>query len=95
MRLIPYILTAADLIWKRKSNTVKMYANLDNISNVLSYELGADYIKVTFRQPQKIIKYSYRSAGELHIDEMKFLAQTGRGLGEYISKNLKVKNNHV
>ena len=48
------------------------YANLNGNSNVLSFEIGSDYIDVTFGD-YSTYRYSYSSAGRYNVEEMKRL----------------------
>ncbi|MCH8518733.1 hypothetical protein LAT59_03145 [Candidatus Gracilibacteria bacterium] len=70
------------------------YKNINGDSGVISYEYGEDYIKVKFKD-NSIYVYTYESAGKIHIDKMKQLADLGQGLNAYINTNVKylyVKN---
>jgi hypothetical protein len=60
------------------------YKNLGGASNVVSYEIGDDWIKVQFRDGG-IYTYTYQSAGQDNIEHMKTLAQAGQGLNSFIS----------
>lgn len=64
------------------------YKNLDGNSGVLAYEAGADFIKVQFTGG---IVYLYNSkvSGKNNIEQMKTLAERGRGLSTYISTFVK------
>ncbi len=64
---------------------MERYLNIDGDSNVIAYEIGADYIKVQFATGA-IYKYSYRSAGSTHVEQMKRLARSGDGLNSYIKR---------
>ncbi len=67
---------------------MQIYSNLGGSSNVNSYEIGIDFIRVRFRD-SSIYKYTNSSAGENHVSEMKKLAQCGQGLNSYIMLNCK------
>ena len=67
---------------------MKRYRNSNGDSGVAAYEVGEDYILVKFSKGGTY-SYSYRKAGERHVDEMKRLAQRGSGLNTYINKNVK------
>ena len=62
------------------------YKNINNDSNVSSYEIGSDYIAVMFSNGSVYV-YSYRKAGKYHVDRMKALAVSGDGLNSYIVRN--------
>lgn len=53
-----------------------------------SYEVGEDYIKVSFGEG-KVYKYTYASAGKENVDAAKRLAASGEGLRGFILKNMK------
>jgi hypothetical protein len=64
------------------------YSNLSGDSGVLAYQIGSDYLIVQFKQGQyTFYKYTYSSAGNLVIENLKNLARQGRGLNSYISTN--------
>lgn len=62
------------------------YKDIDGDSNVNSYEIGPDYIAVIFNGANKVYRYSYARAGQIHVENMKRLAETGDGLNAYIKK---------
>jgi len=64
------------------------YGNLHGNSGVTSYEIGDSWICVTFRGGASYL-YTYDSAGEENIEEMKGLAENGRGLATFISRNVR------
>ncbi len=66
------------------------YSNLGRDSGVYSYEIGSDYIKVQF-STGRIYTYTYLSAGRIHIENMKRIAERGTGLNTYINSNVKFK----
>ncbi|MDA3885887.1 MAG: hypothetical protein PF638_09875 [Candidatus Delongbacteria bacterium] len=68
---------------------MESYANANGESNVESYSIGEDYIDVKFVGTGKIYRYSYRKAGQYHVDNMKKLARNGSGLNGYINTNVK------
>ncbi len=68
-----------------------LYKNWGGNSGVHSYEVGSDYIIVTFNTGVSY-EYTYSSAGASHIEILKNLANKGSGLNSYINKN--VKNNY-
>lgn len=65
------------------------YRNNSRQSNIASYEIGSDYILIKFNGTSKAYKYSYRKAGQKHIENMKILAKKGSGLNGYINSNVK------
>ncbi|HLA55577.1 MAG TPA: hypothetical protein VK623_05735 [Flavobacterium sp.] len=68
---------------------MKRYKNKSRISGVVAYETGTDFIKVKFTGSDDVYKYSYRSTGKPHVESMKDLAESGRGLSTYISQYVK------
>jgi len=64
------------------------YADTDADSSVDSYEVGADYIRIRFTDGS-IYLYTYASAGEANINQMKTLAKAGSGLNSFIMNNVK------
>lgn len=65
---------------------MEVYANNNRNSGVAEYQKGTDYLIVKFKT-NKIYKYTYMSASQYSIEEMKKLADDGSGLGTYINKN--------
>jgi hypothetical protein len=64
------------------------YKNLAGDSGITHYEIGPDYIAVKFAGGGEPYVYDYRTPGAIHVDQMKLLADAGRGLGTYISRNV-------
>ncbi len=67
---------------------MQTYRDWDNDSNIVSYEIGEDYIAVEFRNGRtKFYKYTYGSAGVGDVEAMKRLACRGDGLNAFINEN--------
>ncbi len=66
-----------------------IYRNRGGNSGVSAFEIGDDYIMVKFSGTSKTYTYSYRKAGSTHVENMKNLAQDGRGLNSYIYRYVK------
>lgn len=66
------------------------YKNLEGHSGVTAYESGADNITIEFGH-EAIYLYTYQSAGKEVIEQMKKLAEKGKGLSTYISQKVKDK----
>ena len=66
---------------------MERYANLGGDSGVVEYEIDNDFIRVQFSDGS-IYLYTYASAGEDNIEQMKSLARNGRGLNTFINKNV-------
>ena len=64
------------------------YANLSGKSNVASYQEDWDAINVTFKDGSTY-RYTYASAGEGIVEEMKNLARVGKGLNSFINRRAK------
>jgi hypothetical protein len=65
-----------------------VYKNLNGDSGVRSYEIGDDFIVVTFSRG-KTYRWSYHGAGAHNVEQMKRLAEYGDGLNSYIMRNVK------
>lgn len=65
------------------------YKNLGGNSGIKAYAIGKDYIEVQFSD-NSIYRYSYGRAGAIHVEEMKKLAVSGRGLNSYIMKYVRL-----
>ena len=63
---------------------MERYLNHKGDSGVTGYELGPDSIRVWFGQANYY--YDHSRPGQNHVDNMKVLAVSGRGLGTYISR---------
>ena len=64
------------------------YKNLSGQSNVADYENGPDFITMQFTHGYwKMYTYTNASAGSSVIQHMQALAEEGRGLNSYVSKN--------
>ncbi len=61
------------------------YKNLNSNSGITHYQIRNQSIKVKF-QNSYIYSYSYSSAGSLHVENMKELANKGKGLNTYIKR---------
>ena len=68
---------------------MERYLDLDDDSGVVGYEIGDTFIRVKFSGTAKIYTYSYRKAGQFHIEKMKVLAKSGNDLNSYIMRNVK------
>ncbi len=67
------------------------YADIDNDSNVDSYEIHQTSIVVLFNSTRRPYTYSYMSAGQHHVETMKQLAVSGDGLNAYINNHVRQK----
>ena len=64
------------------------YFNSTGKSNIDAYEIGDDFIKVSFANGVTYT-YDYDSTGEEMVDEMKRLAESGSGLNGFINQYAK------
>lgn len=62
------------------------YADINGDSGVSSYNIGDDYIDVTFKKGGTY-RYTHASAGKVAVEQMKMLAKSGDGLNSYINRN--------
>lgn len=69
---------------------METYKNLGGDSGILYFEIGSDYIRVEF-DDEAIYTYTYASAGEYNIEEMKKIATSGEGLNSFINKYVRKK----
>ena len=67
---------------------MERYKNIDGDSGVAAYEIGADFIRVQFRDGS-VYLYTYASAGPHNIEHMKKLAAAGDGLNAFINTNVR------
>ena len=68
---------------------MERYRNSGGDSGVFAFEIGSDYILVQFSGTSRTYKYSYRKAGQNHVESMKRLARSGSGLNSYINRYVK------
>jgi hypothetical protein len=64
------------------------YANLGGNSSVSAFDIGTASLDVQFSDG-KAYRYSNRSCGAGHCEQMKSLALAGRGLNSYIMRNVR------
>lgn len=65
-----------------------MYEKYENSnSGVTAYRIEKEAIDVVFNDV--IYRYSYKSTGKAHVENMKKLACRGSGLSTYISRNIR------
>lgn len=68
---------------------MEKYRNSGGDSGVSSFETGEDYILVKFSGKVRTYRYSYRKAGQQHVEALKRLARIGSGLNSYINRYVK------
>lgn len=69
---------------------MERYKDLDGDSGISAFENDAESITVKFRDGS-VYQYTYRSAGVINVEEMKYLAIRGRGLNSFINRHVKKK----
>ena len=68
---------------------MKAYKNAGSSSTVASYEIIRDTVVLEFADGTQAV-YTPESAGANNIERMKVLAETGKGLGTFLSGSIKV-----
>lgn len=76
------------MLTPKKPKQFKKYKNVSGASTVARYELVKDGVTVQFKD-SSVYRYTNQSAGPAHISKMKVLADSGKGLGTYITANVK------
>lgn len=71
---------------------MERYRNSGGDSGVSAFEIGLDYILVQFSGTARTYRYSYRKAGQNHVETMKRLARSGSGLNSYINRYIRDLN---
>ena len=71
-----------------EQNDRQPYESQNGNSGVSFYALGPSYISVWFHNGRGYV-YDGRRPGKLHVDEMKRLAEEGRGLTTYINHHVR------
>lgn len=67
---------------------METYLDIDNDSNVESYQIEEDRIIVKFKSgATQFYEYTYSRAGSSNVEHMKVLAKCGDGLNSFISTN--------
>ena len=63
------------------------YKNLAGNSGILAYAIGKTFIKIKFKDG--IYNYTWSKPGKKKVEEMKKLAEKGKGLSTFISRYVK------
>lgn len=69
---------------------MEIYQNLSGRSDVVSYEIGDDYIIVQFSDGGTY-SYTYESTGAEDVEQMKQLALAGEGLNSFINRDVRTR----
>lgn len=72
----------------KRTKVFRAYKNLSGDSKVARYELTKDVVTIVFKD-RSVYRYSNQSASPENISKMKTLALAGKGLGTFITTNLK------
>lgn len=78
----------SSMLTPKRPKMFKRYKNLGGKSTVARYELAKDSITIIFAD-RSVYRYSNQSADPDNISKMKSLAVAGKGLGTFISANVK------
>lgn len=68
---------------------MKPYKGLSGSSGIERFKILDDAIEIQFRHSREVYGYTYEVPGEAHVEQMKQLAEAGRGLSTYISQHVK------
>ena len=66
----------------------QLYRDESGKSGIYGYEVCEDFIDIYFKKGSQY-KWTYDSAGQENVEEMKRLAQLGTGLNSFINNNCK------
>ena len=72
-----------------------VYKNLSGTSGITHYEIDEDYVAVKFTGERPVYYYTNSRIPKYHIERMKALAVSGKGLATYINQHPPVRNNAV
>ena len=67
------------------------YRNLGGNSGVTAYSIGETSITIRFKTGGFCYVYDYGRPGAAHVEQMKLLAERGKGLATYISQHVREK----
>ena len=76
------------------STCMQPYLNCSGNSGIVEYENGPDFIIVRFHSGDLYV-YTSERLGRNHVEEMKRLAVSGRGLSTYISQHRDVRDGYA
>jgi hypothetical protein len=72
---------------------MQKYGNKSGDSGILAFEIAKNFILIKFVTGQ-IYKYSYTTPGNFHVEQMKKLALSGKGLATYINQHVRANYEH-
>ena len=67
---------------------MKKYKGISGNHGVTAYEILKDSIILQF-QYKDLYLYDYEKPGESHVEQMKILAERGKGLTKYVNQNVR------
>ncbi|MEX0779514.1 MAG: hypothetical protein WD037_07255 [Balneolales bacterium] len=67
---------------------MEKYKNLSGTTGVVAYETADNSITVKFQGGGTYL-YTYQSAGQSNVEQMKELAASGKGLSTFIVRNVR------
>jgi len=67
---------------------LKKYKGISGNHGVTAYEILKDSIILQF-QYKDLYLYDYEKPGESHVEQMKILAERGKGLTKYVNQNVR------
>ena len=72
---------------------VKAYGNRSGNSGIKKFAHGSDWIRLQFASGD-VYRYSAKGVGKKNLEEMKRLAEVGKGLTTFINTHPEVKNGY-
>jgi hypothetical protein len=70
------------------------YSNQTGKSNITHYKIEDDKIFIKFKKWDEPIIYTYESEGTEHVENLKALALSGKGLSRYLQRYFKSQMNN-
>lgn len=67
---------------------MKRYTNKSGNSGITAFEVGKNYIIIQFKDGGKYL-YNEVQPGKNHVQQLKFLAEEGKGLATYINQHVR------
>jgi hypothetical protein len=67
---------------------MKLYKNLSGKAGIQSYETAKDHLILDFGDPYLYL-YDWKKPGQLHVEKMKRLAISGKGLTLYVNQYVR------
>lgn len=70
---------------------MQRYYNHTGKSDITHFKIEKNKIFITFENITEPLEFSYESDGVEHVEQLKQLALSGKGLSRYVQKCLKIK----